>query len=69
MKPMDKRVYTVKEVAALMGFSQPTIITMFENEPGVIILKRPAKLHKRGYRSIRIPQYVCERKIREISVR
>ena len=51
----DKPALTVKEVAALMGFSVPTIITMFEKEPGVIIIKRPETLHKRGYRSIRIP--------------
>jgi predicted DNA-binding transcriptional regulator AlpA len=65
---MEKQVYTVKEVAARTGFSQPTIIRMFEKEPGVLIIKRPETLRKRGYRSIRIPRVVYERVVRKLSV-
>ncbi len=59
---------TVKEVSGLMGFSQPTIIRMFEKEPGVIIVSRPETLRKRRYRSIRIPRAVYERVLRRLSV-
>ena len=62
----EKQAYTVAEVAALMGFSIPTVITLFEKEPGTIIIKRPETLHKRGYRSIRIPRAVYERDCEEI---
>jgi hypothetical protein len=64
----DKPALTVKEVSALMGFSQPTVIRMFEKEPGTIIVKRPETLRKRGYRSIRIPRAVYERVVRRLSV-
>lgn len=65
---MKKEVYTVAEVAALMGFSRPTVTTLFEREPGVLILKRPEKIHKRRYRSIRIPRAVYERVVNRIAV-
>lgn len=55
---MDKPTYTVGEVATLMGFSRQTITEMFEHEPGVIVIMRPEKMHKRRYRSIRIPRAV-----------
>jgi hypothetical protein len=65
---MEKQAFTAREVAALMGFSQPTIIRMFEKEPGVLIVKRAETLRKRGYRSIRIPRAVYERVVRRLSV-
>jgi len=55
---MDKEVYTVQELAAKMGLSRQTITRLFEKERGVLVLDRPAKLHKRGFRSIRIPREV-----------
>ncbi len=65
---IEKQIYTVKDVAAMMGFSQPTIIRMFEKEPGVLILKRAETIQKRGYRNIRIPRVVYERVVRRLSV-
>jgi hypothetical protein len=65
----DEGVYTVAEVAALTGLSSKTVIRLFENEQGVIVLERPEKLHKRSYRSIRIPRHVYERVIRRMIVR
>ena len=65
---MEKQVYTVKEVAAMTGFSHTTIIRMFEKEPGVLIVKRPETVRKRGYRNFRIPRPVYERVIRRITV-
>lgn len=57
----SKPVYTVADVAELLGVSQPTVIKLFENEPGVIKLARPETLHKRVYCSRRIPRHVYER--------
>jgi hypothetical protein len=54
--------------APLKGFSRPTVTRLFENEPGVIVIKRPEKLHKRSYRSIRIPHAVYERVLRKLTI-
>jgi hypothetical protein len=64
-----KSTYTVSEVAELIGFSRSTVTKLFENERGVIVLARPEKLHKRGYRTIRIPHVVYERVIGRLTVR
>lgn len=64
----EKQAYTVAEVAALMGFSRPTITKMFEREPGVLILDRPEMVHKRRYRSIRIPRDVYARVLSRLRV-
>lgn len=64
-----KPTYTVREIAELTGFSPRTVTKLFENERGVIVLARPEKLHKRSYRSIRIPLAVYERGIARMTVR
>ena len=53
---MEKAAYNVTEVAALTGFSRGTVIRMFERERGILMLNRPESMHKRRYRSIRIPR-------------
>jgi AraC-like DNA-binding protein len=65
----EKLVYTVAEVAAMMGLSRSTVTRLFEHEPGVIILRRPERLHKRRYRSIRIPRAVYEGVLRRLTIR
>lgn len=60
MRP-EKETYTLAEVAAMTGFSRYTITRLFERERGVLILERPESLHKRSYRSIRIPRAVYQR--------
>ena len=60
--------YTVAEVCALTGFSRGTITRMFEDEPGVLVINRPEKMHKQRYRSLRIPRAVYERVVRKITV-
>jgi len=65
----DKAAYTLAEVAELTGFSARTITRIFEREKGVLILKRPESMHKRRYRSIRIPRAVYERVVARISVK
>lgn len=69
LKCLMKEVYTVGEVAELTGFSGRTVARMFENEPGVLILARPETMHKRKYRSIRIPRAVYERVIGRLRVK
>jgi hypothetical protein len=65
---LDKKAYSVAEVASLTGFSVGTITRLFEHEPGVLILERPERLHKRRHRSIRIPQHVYQRVIERLLV-
>jgi predicted DNA-binding transcriptional regulator AlpA len=38
----NNHVLTVAEVAALTGFSRDTIIRVFQNEPGVLVIARPS---------------------------
>ncbi len=64
----EKLAYTMADVARLMGFSQPTIKRMFQNEPGVIKLDRPTEMNKRRYCNIRIPRHVYERVKRRLEV-
>jgi len=65
----DKAAYTVAEVAALTCFSRSTVPRMFERERGVFFLGRPESMHKRPYRSIRIPRAVFERVLNRITVK
>jgi hypothetical protein len=53
--------FTPAQVATLWALSENTIRSLFENEPGVLIINRPERIHKRGYRSMRIPESVVRR--------
>jgi len=66
---LEKPTLTVAEVAALTGLSRQTVTEMFEHERGVLILGRPETMHKRRYRSLRIPRAVYERVIRGLTVK
>jgi len=54
----NKQTFPVADVAVLLGFHRSTVIRLFEKEPGVLILLRPATMHKRRRRMIRIPRAV-----------
>ena len=54
----DKPVFSVADVCQLLGCSRWTVIRLFEDEPGVLILLRPEKMHKRSRRMIRIPRAI-----------
>ena len=56
-----ERHYSVAELAQQWNLSRDTIRRMFENEPGVVVFKRP-KRNKRIYRTLRIPESVAKRK-------
>jgi hypothetical protein len=64
----DRRMYTVLEVSGLMGFSRATITRLFKREPGVLVLRRPEQMHKRGYSSMRIPHAVYLRVVERLSI-
>jgi predicted DNA-binding transcriptional regulator AlpA len=63
-----KEALTVREVAELTGFSRQTVTRLFEKEKGVLILSRPESLHKRSYRSVRIPREVYERMVGRLRI-
>ena len=65
---LEKQAYSVAEVARMTGLSARTVIRLFEQESGVLILERPETMHKRRYRSIRILRVVYERVIRRLTV-
>jgi hypothetical protein len=62
-----KSTLSVNDAAELSGFSRNTIIRMFSSEKDVLVLNRPEKMHKRRYRTIRIPRHVYERVINRLS--
>ena len=66
---VSEKPLTIAEAAHLSGLSRRTVTRLFENERGVIILERPEKMHKRSYRSIRIPRHVFERVINRLTVK
>lgn len=55
---------TVNEIAQLTGRSRRTIIRWFEDEPGtLVVIDNPERMHKRRYRTLRIPRAIFERVI------
>jgi hypothetical protein len=54
---------TVPQIAVMTGRSRRTIIRWFENEPDIFIMDNPETMHKRRYRTLRIPRAVFERVI------
>jgi hypothetical protein len=68
MENQERLVYTVAEVAAMLRLSRPTVTRLFEKEPGVIMLNRPETMHRRRYRSLRIPLHVYQRVLSRITV-
>ena len=53
--------FSVNKVARAKDVSRDTIIRLFENEPGVIVLgSRNSSGGKRRYRTLRIPRSVVE---------
>jgi hypothetical protein len=54
------------EVSKLWSLSQKTVRRMFETEPGVILWGSEERMHKRGYRTLRIPETVLQRVHRKL---
>jgi hypothetical protein len=57
----DERHYKPTELAKLWGWHADKIREWFSGEPGVLLEVRPEQMHKRGYRSMRIPASVAAR--------
>src|SRR5438876_10771351 len=53
--------YSIYELVELHGLSRRTVILLYENEAGVQILNRPEAMHKRRYRTMRVPHQVYQR--------
>jgi hypothetical protein len=57
----NEKHYSVAEIAKLWALSEKTVRRIFEREPGVIQWSREETLHKRGYRTLRVPETVLHR--------
>ena len=62
---MKDEAYSVADVAKLLRYSRRTIVRMFQDEPGVIIVSKPGGTR----RTLRIPRAVYERVVRKLTVR
>jgi hypothetical protein len=58
---MEDELFSVAEIATRLKVSEDKVSRMFEDEPGVIDLGAPEKMHKRRYRILRIPNSVLNR--------
>jgi hypothetical protein len=62
----NEKHYSVIEIANLWALSQKTVRKIFEREPGVIHWGTEEKVHKRGYRTLRVPETVLHRVHRKL---
>jgi hypothetical protein len=62
----NEKHYSVNEIAKLWALSEKTVRRIFEREPGVIQWSREETLHKRGYRTLRVPETVLHRVHRKL---
>jgi hypothetical protein len=62
----NERHYSVIEIAKLWALSEKTVRKIFESEPGVIYWGTDETLHKRGYRTLRVPEPVLHRVHRKL---
>ncbi len=64
---IDEKYWTVLEIAKRMQWSRTTIERLFQDEPGVIRLtSRRLRSGVRPYVTLRIPNWLLERKLREL---
>jgi len=66
----NEKHYSVIEISKLWALSQKTVRRIFEREPGVIHWGSEESRHKRGYRTLRVPETVLlrvHRKLRRAS--
>ena len=66
----NEKHYSVIEIAKLWALSEKTVRKIFEREPGVILWGGEETRHKRGYRTLRLPETVLcrvHRRLRKAS--
>lgn len=59
--PAFQKHDSVIELSGLWGFSQKTTRRLFADEPGIIKIAHEETRQKRGYTSVRIPEYAAKR--------
>jgi hypothetical protein len=63
-----ERHFSPAQIAELWSLSPDKVRRMFQNEPGVLVIKNAnRKYRKRDYRTLRIPQRVVERVHRRLT--
>ncbi len=62
----NEKHYSVMEIAKLWALSEKTVRRIFEREPGVIQWSREETAHKRGYRTLRVPETILHRVHRKL---
>ena len=62
----SEKHYSVIEIAKLWALSEKTVRRIFEREPDVIHWSTEEKLHKRVYRTLRVPETVLHRVHRKL---
>lgn len=60
------RFLTLADAAERLKVNEDTIRRLFLNEPGVVVICFPRK-GKRVYRTVRIPEAVCQRVVTRLS--
>jgi hypothetical protein len=59
--------YTVAEIGEVWNLSTDVVRTIFEREPGVLVIGDDSPKEKRRYTTLRIPRSVAERVHRRLS--
>lgn len=61
----ENQLLSINDAMRLTGRSRRTLLRWFENEPGVmLVLDNPETMHKRRYRTFRIPRDLFHRVVR-----
>jgi hypothetical protein len=59
--PVAEKHFTPAELAEAWGVSTETVRSIFRKEPGVLKIGEDATRHRRGYKTLRIPESVAAR--------
>lgn len=62
-----KAFWTPREVAEHLSLHYSTVIRMFQDEPGVLKLNAKRGLRSRPHVTLRIPDALLQRKLRELA--
>lgn len=50
--------FSIVQIAGQWGLDPKTVRQIFVNEPGVLKIERPERRSKRGYTTLRVPEFV-----------
>ena len=65
--PANREYWTPGQLAELLSLHPSTVIRMFQDEPGVLKLNHKRMLRGRPHVTLRVPDPILQRKIREWS--